>query len=155
MSSHFFMLLKQSSGDVLYGVLKRCFKKLRKIHRKTPVPEPVFNRQTILSLQLYFKKNDSGEIFKSTFFTDHLQWLRLYYVNFLSTLNPFMFLFLQKNLDGISPIIYDKIPPHFPFLFKWKGHCSHLLKVGLKENLHQVLYRFFLELDDQECRTCF
>ena len=70
-----------------------------------------------------------------------------------------MFLFIDKSLDGISPLIYPKIPPPFPFLSKRKRKRNHPTKVGREENLHQVLflisfvYPCLLLLEEQEDQT--
>ena len=55
-----FYLRKQSLGGILY---KMCSKKFRKIYRKTPVPESLFNKVAALSLQLYQKGNSGADVF--------------------------------------------------------------------------------------------
>ena len=50
----------QSSGGVL---LKRCSKKFRKIHRKTPVPEPLFNKASGPRLVTLLKRGSSTGVF--------------------------------------------------------------------------------------------
>ena len=64
---------KQSSGGVLY---KRRSQKFRKIHRKTSVPETLFNKESIGSLAYVFFC-EFCEISKSTFCAEHLQQLLL------------------------------------------------------------------------------
>ena len=44
-----------------------------------------------------------------------------YYLNLFLRKNPLLFLFVDKSLDGISSLIYNKIPPIFPLLSKRKG----------------------------------
>ena len=48
--------LKLSEADTGYVLQKRCSLKFRKLHRKTPVLESLFNKDVVLSLRLYLKK---------------------------------------------------------------------------------------------------
>ena len=73
---------KQSPGGIL---LKRCFQKFRKIHRKTPVPEPLFDKVAILRPAPLLKKRrwhrcfpmNFAKFFRALFLTEHFQWLLL------------------------------------------------------------------------------
>ena len=58
-------LQKQSFADVLQN---RCSKKFRKFHRKIPVLEYLFNK--VAGLMVFFL--EVCEIFKNTFFTEHI-----------------------------------------------------------------------------------
>ena len=59
---------------------KRCSKKFPKIHRKTPVPEPLFKYSCRLQACNFIKKESLTQVFpcefyeisKNTFFTEHL-----------------------------------------------------------------------------------
>ena len=58
--------------------VKKVFIEISEIHRKTPVPEPLY---------FYIKKESLAQVFScefceistSTFFTEHVQWLLLYF----------------------------------------------------------------------------
>ena len=68
---------QQQPREVFYE--KSCFKKFRKIHRKTPVPDLFSNKvaglrpATLLKKSLWHRCScEFCEIWKSTFFTEHL-----------------------------------------------------------------------------------
>ena len=65
-------------GVMIEAVVRRCsskkmFLKIRKFHRKTPVLESLFNQDA--GFQVFSCK--ICEIFRTMFFTEHLQWLLL------------------------------------------------------------------------------
>ena len=100
---------KQSSGAALY---KRYSYKFRKIHRKTPVPEAcnVIKKETLAQVL----SCEFCEIFKSTFFTEHLWWLLL---KSLSNkchghLNSFFFISIHNKFVYVKNIIrfYINLP---------------------------------------------
>ena len=71
-------------GKYTKAVIRRCFLKeaCLKIHRKTPALESLFNK--VAGLQLYKKATPTHlffygycEIFKNSFFIEHLWWLFL------------------------------------------------------------------------------
>ena len=69
-----------------------------------------------------------------------------------------MFLFIDKSLDGMSSLIYNKITPPFPFLSKRKGTLEPSNKNCLEENfqvlfLISLIYQCFPLLDEQENYT--
>ena len=70
------------------AVVRRCSVKrvLLKIHRKTPVPETL--------AKVFFC--EFCEIFKNTFFIEHLRWLLLLIHHFGKLLNHLRCLFLEK-----------------------------------------------------------
>ena len=75
-------LQKHSSVGVLW---KQCSWKFRKIHRKTPVPESLFNKVVGLKPATLLKKSlwhrcfsvNFAKFLRTPFFTEHLWWLLL------------------------------------------------------------------------------
>ena len=69
---------KKSFADVLQN---RCSWKFRNVHRKAPVLESLFNKHAGLKTCNFFKKRLKHvfsckicDIFKNTFFTEHIWW---------------------------------------------------------------------------------
>ena len=68
----------------IYILQNRYSSKFRKFHKKTPVLESLFNKVAGLKVCNFIKENPAqvfpseiSEIFKNTFFTEHLRWLFL------------------------------------------------------------------------------
>ena len=81
-----FMLVvpeKGRSSRPLVFCKKGVLKNFAKIHRKTPMSEPFFNKVAGLGLQLYLKKGlwhkcfpvNFEKFLRKHFLTEHLQWL--------------------------------------------------------------------------------
>ena len=69
--------------------VKKVFLKFRKIHRKTPVPEPLFNKVAGLRPATLLKKRlwhrcfpvNFAKFLRTPFLTEHLRWLLLEFVD--------------------------------------------------------------------------
>ena len=75
------------------SIEKVVLKNFCNIHRKTPVLESLFNK----GLQLYYKETptqafsrENYEIFKNTYFKDHLKRLLLSFLRYLYRKNDYM-----------------------------------------------------------------
>ena len=109
--------MQKQLPEVFY--VKRCSWKFRKIHRKTPKPDSLF-QWSCRPLQLYYKKKtltqgfscEFCEIFKNTFFKEHFWTLLPHMENLLLLWNPVwnwkLFLIIPLNFNSFKPQIISK-----------------------------------------------